>query len=190
LRSFTADPHAVAAYGPLETEDGRVVNVETLRPAKEHFLAKLSGIRDRGAAERLTGLKLYVPRERLPEPDQPDEFYHADLVGLLAADPTGKTVGTVVAVHNFGAGDLIELRPPTGRTTELLPFNETTVPVVDVAAGRLVIDRRQESPPSRLAGKGDEATPSRVRGKAAGPLTGTAAGSRQRQSTLSDKRRG
>ncbi len=140
LRSFTADPGAIASYGPLETEDGRVFEIETLRPAKDHFVAKFSGIADRSAAERLARTKLYVPRERLPQPSEPDEFYHADLVGLAVLDRAGRQCGTVIAVHNFGAGDLIEVRPDGGGKTELLPFDAATVPMVDVAAGKIVVD--------------------------------------------------
>jgi 16S rRNA processing protein RimM len=140
LRSFTADPAAIATYGPLETEDGRVFEIESLRPAKDHFVVQFSGIADRSAAERLANIKLYVPRERLPEPDEPDEFYHADLIGLAVVDRTGQSLGTVIAVHNFGAGDLIEVRPDAGGKTELLPFDAATVPQVDLAAGRLVVE--------------------------------------------------
>ena len=140
LRSFTADPDAIAAYGPLETEDGHVVQIESLRRAKDHFVARLAGVDDRNAAERLTNIKLYVLRERLPAPDHADEFYHADLIGLAVVDRDGARLGTVVAVHNFGAGDLIEVRPNTGNTTQMLPFTEATVPVVDLAAGRLVVE--------------------------------------------------
>ena len=141
LHSFTAEPAAIASYGPLQTEDGRVFKIENLRPAKHAFVAKLSGIADRDAAARLANTRLYVPRERLPEPAQADEFYHADLIGLRAIDHTGKECGTVVAVHNFGAGDLIELKPPDGGTTELLPFDVATVPQIDIAHGRLVLER-------------------------------------------------
>ena len=139
LRSFTSDPAAIAGYGPLETEDGRVIEIEKLRPAKDHFVARLSGIRDRDAASALTNAKLYVPRERLPQTQDPDEFYHADLIGLAAVDPAGKALGTIVAIHNFGAGDLIEVRPQTGGPTELVPFDAIHVPVVDIAAGKIVV---------------------------------------------------
>jgi 16S rRNA processing protein RimM len=139
LYSFTADPAAITSYGPLEAEDGRVFEIESLRPAKDHFVARISGIADRSAAERLTNVKLYVPRDRLPPPTDSEEFYHADLVGLAVVDRAGQKLGTVVAVHNFGAGDLIEVRPEDGDKTELVPFDETTVPEVDVAAGRLVV---------------------------------------------------
>ena len=140
LRSFTADPAAIATYGPLETEDGRVFAIESLRPAKDHFVVRLSGIADRDAAEQLANTKLYVPRERLPEPEEPDEFYHADLVGLAVLNRAGQRLGTVVAVHNFGAGNLIEVRPDGGGKTELVPFDAATVPTVDLAAGKIVID--------------------------------------------------
>jgi 16S rRNA processing protein RimM len=185
LHSFTAEPKAIASYGPLETEDGRVFKIENLRPAKHAFVAKLSGVADRDAAERLAQTKLYVPRERLPELAQPDEFYHADLIGLRAVDRAGKECGTVVAVHNFGAGDLIELRPADGGQTELLPFDAATVPEVNIRGGTLVIN------PSPLAGEGGKAKPSRVRGAARkDTLSRTAAGSRRHRSTLSRKGRG
>jgi 16S rRNA processing protein RimM len=140
LRSFTADPAAITSYGPLETEDGRVFEIESLRPAKDHFVVRIAGITDRNAAGRLANTKLYVPRERLPAPSEPDEFYHADLIGLAVVDRSGRQLGAVVAVHNFGAGDLIEMRPEAGDKTEFVPFDETNVPEVDLAGGRIVVD--------------------------------------------------
>ena len=140
LRSFTAKPAAIAEYGPLETEDGRVVEIKTLRAAKDHFVASFSGIGDRSAAERLVNMKLYVPRDRLPAPDGPDEFYHADLIGLSVVDRAGRQLGSVVAVHNFGAGDLIEVRHGHENKTELVPFNEANVPTVDLVAGKIIVD--------------------------------------------------
>ena len=140
LHSFTAEPGAIANYGPLETEDGRILEIEAMRPAKDHFVIRLNGVRDRDAAAALTNTKLYVPRERLPATAEPDEFYHADLIGLAAVDRAGQKLGTVVAVHNFGAGDLIEVRLDANGRTELIPFDTTHVPQVDVPAGRVVID--------------------------------------------------
>jgi len=139
LHSFTADPAAITSYGPLEGEDGRVFEIEAMRPAKDHFVAKISGVADRNAAELLKNLKLYVPRARLPEPDEPDEFYHADLIGLAVVDRAGEKLGTVVAIHNFGAGDLIEMNPASGGKTQLLPFDDVHVPTVDIAAGKIVV---------------------------------------------------
>jgi 16S rRNA processing protein RimM len=155
LHSFTANPTAIAAYGPLETEDGRVFAIESLRPAKHAFVARLSGVADRDAAERLANTKLYVPRERLPEPVEADEFYHADLIGLRAVDRAGRECGIVVAVHNFGAGDLIELKPTDSAQTELLPFDAVTVPEVDIAHGCLVVERPASNPemPPPLRGR-------------------------------------
>jgi 16S rRNA processing protein RimM len=147
LRSFTAEPEAITAYGPLETDDGRILEIESLRPAKDHFVVALSGIRDRDAAEGLANLKLFVPRERLPKLVETDEFYHADLIGLAVVNKAGEHLGTVLAIHNFGAGDLIEVKLVAGGKTELVPFNELNVPTVDIAAGRIVI----EPPP--LAGE-------------------------------------
>ena len=138
LWTFTADPAAVAQYGPFESEDGRQrFEIASARPGKGHLVARIKGIDDRDAAERLTNVKLFVPRERLPAPEA-DEFYHADLVGLRVEDEDGNEIGAVIAVHNFGAGDILEIQPPEGGAM-LLPFNETVVPEVDIAGGRLVI---------------------------------------------------
>jgi len=144
LRSFTADPAAVADYGVLESEDGTLhFEIEALRQAKGHMVAQLSGVRDRAAAARLSNVRLYVPRERLP-PAAPEEFYHADLIGLRAEDRDGTEIGTIVGIHDFGAGDLLELRP-RGRTgTVLMPFTTTSVPMVDIAGGRMVIEPPQD----------------------------------------------
>jgi 16S rRNA processing protein RimM len=139
LRSFTSEPEAIASYGPLETEDGRVFKIESMRPAKDHFVARISGIADRSAAEQLTNERLYVPRERLPPTGDADEFYHADLVGLAVVDPAGEVFGTVIAIHNFGAGDLIEVRLDGESTTELVPFDSTHVPAVDIAAKKIIV---------------------------------------------------
>ena len=114
LKSFTADPLAVRNYGPLTAEDGSAsLEIETLRPAKGHLVARFRGIGDRNAAERLANLRLFVPRERLPPPAT-DEFYHADLIGLCAVTPDGIEIGTVAAIHDFGAGNILELRPQAG----------------------------------------------------------------------------
>jgi 16S rRNA processing protein RimM len=145
LKSFTADPLAVKDYGVLESEDGAAsFEIEALRPAKGYLVARLRGVRDRNAAEQLTNLRLFVPRERLPPPAA-DEFYHADLIGLAAVTAAGVEVGTVVAVHNFGAGDILELRPPAGGTTMMLPFTDAFVPRIDIAGGRIVVEPPEEA---------------------------------------------
>ena len=143
IKSFTAEPHAIAAYGPLEDERGtRRFELELVGEAKGVLIARIKGLADRNAAEGLKGLRLYVPRAALPEPD-PDEFYYADLVGLTATLQDGGAFGTVTAVHDFGAGASLEIALPGGKTT-LIPFNGAAVPVVDVAGGRIVVDPPQE----------------------------------------------
>jgi 16S rRNA processing protein RimM len=140
LRSFTQDPTAVTSYGPLESEDGaRRFTIEALRPAKDHFVARFAGVGDRDAAERLTHLKLYVSRDRLPPIEDDETYYHADLVGLVAVAPDGTALGTVTAVHNFGAGDLIEIKPERGGEPLMVPFTETAVPEIDMKARRMIV---------------------------------------------------
>ena len=108
LWSFTGDPAAVADYAPLETEDGkRHFDIETMRPAKDHFIVRIAGVADRDAAAKLVNIDLFVPRDRLPAIDEDDTWYHADLIGLAAVTPEGVALGTVTALHNFGAGDLM-----------------------------------------------------------------------------------
>jgi 16S rRNA processing protein RimM len=148
LHAFTADPLALADYGLLESADGaQKFEIVALRPQKDFLVARLKGIDDRDAAEKLRHVELYVPRERLPEPEA-DEFYHADLIGLRAEDASGAPLGTVVAVHNFGAGDILEIAPATGGPTAMLPFTQSVVPVVDLAGGRVVIEAEDWLTPS------------------------------------------
>jgi 16S rRNA processing protein RimM len=139
IRSFTAEPAAIADYGPLEDEAGmRLFEIESLRITAKALTARLKGVESRDQAEALTGTRLFVPRSRLPEREE-DEWYHSDLIGLAALAPDGATIGTVIAVHNFGAGDLLEIGPPGGGATVLMPFTRETVPEVDVEGGWLRI---------------------------------------------------
>jgi 16S rRNA processing protein RimM len=143
LWTFTEDPLAVKHYGPLFTKDGaRQFEMAHVREAKDHLVATFKGVSTRDEAERLNGIELYVPRERLPETDD-EEYYHADLVGLAAVTTTDQPLGKVVAIHNFGAGDIIEIAPPQGPTM-LLPFTNAVVPTVDLAGGRVVIEFPEE----------------------------------------------
>jgi 16S rRNA processing protein RimM len=140
LWAFTQDPMAVAEYGPLETEDGvRHIEIVSLRPGKDFLVARLAGVDDRNAAETLTNLDLFVRRDRLPAIDEEDTYYHADLIGLAAVTADGEQVGTVTAVHNFGAGDIIEIAPANGGAPLMLTFTETAVPKVDLNARQIVI---------------------------------------------------
>jgi 16S rRNA processing protein RimM len=133
----------VKEYGPLSTKDGsRQFEVTHVREAKDHLVATLKGIATRNDAERLNGIELYIARDRLPATED-DEYYHADLIGLAAITAADEPLGRVVAIHNFGAGDIIEIAPPQGPTL-LLPFTNAVVPTVDLAGGRVVIDLPQE----------------------------------------------
>ena len=143
LWTFTEDPFAVKRYGPLLSKDGkRQFEVATAREAKDHLVATFKGVTTRDEAERLNGIELYVPREKLPATDD-DEYYHTDLIGLDAVTTDGAALGRVLAIHNFGAGDIIEIAPPSGPTL-LLPFTNAVVPTVDLAGGRVVIELPQE----------------------------------------------
>lgn len=143
LWTFTEDPLAVKAYGPLTTRDGaRQFEVTHVREAKDHLVATFKGVASREDAERLNGIELYIAREKLPETDD-DEYYHADLIGLAAVNAANEPLGRVVAIHNFGAGDIIEIAPPHG-STMLLPFTNAVVPTVDLKGGRVVIELPRE----------------------------------------------
>lgn len=139
LKSFCAEPEAIARYGPLYSGDGaRSFAITALRPVSGGFAGRLSGIATREAAEALKGLSLWADRAALPSlPD--DEFYHADLIGLAVQDTGGQPLGRVRAVFNHGAGDILEVMGPGGAAL-LLPFTRDVVPTVDLTAGRIVAD--------------------------------------------------
>lgn len=140
IRTFTETPGAIAAYGPLRDEAGaRRFEISELRPDKGGVVARLSGIDTREAADALKGVELYVTRAQLPEADGEEAFYHADLIGLVALDGNGAALGQVVAVQNFGAGDLLEVRPATGGQTVLVPFTQEIVPDIDRDGGWLLM---------------------------------------------------
>jgi 16S rRNA processing protein RimM len=140
LKSFCADPTAIADYGPLYTQDGsRSFVVKLTRPVAGGLGARVIGIKTKEEADALRGTELYVDRTRLPSlPD--DEFYHSDLVGLQAVDTGGVVLGLVAAVHNHGAGDILEITGPGRKSVLMLPFTLAAVPTVDLAAGRVVVD--------------------------------------------------
>ncbi len=139
IKTFTTEPANVGAYGPLADETGaRSFVLEAVRPiADDMVIARLQGIADRNAAEALRGLRLYAPRTALPAPEQ-GEYYHHDLIGLRAVLAGGEALGTVSAVHNFGAGDLLEVERAAGEPV-VLPFTDAVVPAVDLAAGTVTV---------------------------------------------------
>ena len=140
LKSFCAEPEAIDTYGPLSTEDGlNKWDVKISRPIKNGFAARLSGIRSKEAADALRGVRLYAPRDVLPDlPD--DEFYHTDLIGLTVFDAGGVELGRIKAVLNHGAGDLLEIAVKGEKQPVLLPFTVANVPLVDVAGGKVIAD--------------------------------------------------
>ena len=139
VKSFTADPEDVARYGPLEDESGeRRFSLRLVGSAKGVVIARLAGVADRDRAEGLRGLRLYLARAALP-PTAAEEYYHADLIGLEAALADGTALGQVRAVHDFGAGDTLEIARPEGPPA-MVPFTRAIVPIVDLAGGRLVLD--------------------------------------------------
>ncbi len=148
LQSFTQEALVIARYGPLTDKAGkRAFELVSVRPqGKDMLVARVKGVEDRTGAEALTGVELYVSREKLPAPDE-DEFYLADLVGLRAQTRDGASLGHVVALRNFGAGDILEIQAPDMPETMFFPFTKPVVPIVDVARGLIVID-----PPTEIDG--------------------------------------
>lgn len=139
VHSFTAVPEDIAAYGPLLVHrDGKRLELEVVRVSEKGLIARIAGIGDRTAAEALKGTELWIERERLPPADE-GEFYYADLIGLAAVSPDGQAIGRIVAVENFGAGDLLEVRLEGSRRTEFVPFTDACVPEIDLAGGRVVV---------------------------------------------------
>jgi 16S rRNA processing protein RimM len=139
VRSFTADPAALGTYGPLQDENGRAFEVVSVRPAKEVSIVRFKEIATREEAEALNGVALFVDRSALPADLEDEEFYHADLIGLAVRDEEGAEIGTVVAIHDFGAGDVLEMKR-NGGPSAMIPFTRTAVPEVAPAKGFIRID--------------------------------------------------
>lgn len=140
IATHTQHPEAIGGYGPLDTDrPGLTITLTKVRLQKNVVIAHIKGVSDRTAAEQLNGVSLFIDRDRLPAPEDEDDFYHADLIGLDARLDTGVTIGKVSAVPNFGAGDLIEVRDPQTGDTFLYPFTKAVVPVVNIAEGHLTI---------------------------------------------------
>lgn len=140
LKSYCAEPTAIADYGLLHTKDGaRSFKVTLTRPVAGGLGARISGVETKEQADALRGVELYADRDRLPHlPD--DEFYHADLIGLEVRDTGGVLLGRVASVVNYGAGDILEVTGEGRRASLMLPFTRAVVPTVDLAAGRIVAD--------------------------------------------------
>lgn len=139
ITSFTADPVALLDYRDLKREDGApALTLLAGRPAKGGVVARTKEIETREQAEALRGLKLFIPRSALPEPEDEDEFYVTDLIGLAVETPEGEPLGRIRTVQDFGAGDLLEIQPPEGGSTWYLPFTKDAVPEVRLAEGKVI----------------------------------------------------
>lgn len=138
VKTFTETPDALARYRRLHAKDGRGFTVAQTRASKSgEAVVTFAEVVDRNTAESLRGIELFVPREVLPEPDE-NEFYHTDLIGLTAMDAEDRVIGTIKAIHNFGAGDIIEIARNDGDSV-MLPFAKDFVPVVDFVNSRVVV---------------------------------------------------
>jgi 16S rRNA processing protein RimM len=164
IDSYTAEPTDIGAYGPLESEDGtRSFEIKVVRVTpKGAVIARVAGIGDRTEAEKLKATPLYADRARLP-PTEEGQYYHADLVGLRVEDAQGRVLGSVIGVANYGAGDLLDVRLEGEKGSELIPFTDAFVPVVDVTGGRVVVnlpetsdDEDEPEPDEAAAEKGEE----------------------------------
>ena len=138
VKSFTERPADIGAYGPLATEDGRAFALTVTGSAQGVVIARIKGVADRNGAEALKGTKLFVDRVALPEAGE-GTYYHADLVGMAAVLATGEALGSITAVYNFGAGDMVEVKLADGRT-ELVPFTDAAIAGVDVAGGKVTMN--------------------------------------------------
>ena len=154
ISAYTQDPLALLAYRTLLREDGSAaLTLQTARAVKDAIIARAAEVASKEAADALRGVRLYVPREALPSVEDEDEFYLADLIGLEAVTADGEPVGRVKAVHDFGAGDILEIDPGRGRPSRLIPFTRACVPDIRVSQGRLTV-----VPPTEVEGepRGDD----------------------------------
>ncbi|WP_244640509.1 ribosome maturation factor RimM [Aureimonas glaciei] len=138
VKSFTEDPRDIKAYGPLFDAKGNAYTLRSARIQKNVVVVEIAEVTDRDQAEKLNGTELFVDRSALPE-DDPDAFYQADLIGLDVETVTGEAVGTVIAFHDFGAGEVIEIRPARGATV-MIPFSEAAVPEIDMESGVMRVE--------------------------------------------------
>lgn len=143
IKSFTENPEDIAAYGPLKNATGSATyQLKVVALSKGLPVVRIKGISDRNEAEALKGTELYVARDRLPETEDEDEYYHADLVGLAAIFTDGRQFGKILRLHDFGAGDMLEILPDgkSAKAAVLVPFTREMVPEVDIVGGRVTLD--------------------------------------------------
>ncbi len=160
LQSYTADPFAISTYGTLISKDGRQFEITHLRSAKANadkniLIARIKNITDRTAAEQLTNIALYIDRSLLGTPEDENEYFHADLVGLNVETDDKTQLGTVLALFNFGAGDMLEIKPIEGGKSVMLPFTKAAIPEIDINNKRIIVDNA-----AFLSAKDDKPDPS------------------------------
>lgn len=165
VKSHTEMPDEIATLGPLTDAEGRPVALAVVGRVKGALLAEVEGVSDRDRAEALRGTRLFLERDRLPALEEPETYYHADLIGLAVEDSAGRSLGRVRALHDFGAGDVIEIAGADGRSS-VLPFTRAVLPVIDLAAGRIVVESPEEivvqpRPLAEQAGDSEEAVDER-----------------------------
>ncbi len=156
IKAYTGNPVDIGAYGPLSDADRlHTFELSNLRVTKKGIIAHIAGICDRNAAETLRGTKLYVERSRLPEPDE-DEIYHADIIGITVRREDGSEVGEIIAIQNFGASDLLEIRLKDEQRTEFVPFTQDFVPELDIAARHIVVIMQDDTVRDNAADSGSK----------------------------------
>lgn len=157
LKSFTGDPQAIADYAPLTLKDGRAVDILALRPVAgtaDMLVARVKGTASREAAEALNRAEIFASRDAMGEAGD-DEYFQADLIGLAVRGPDGERIGTVVGMSNYGAGDILDIKP-LGGPAAMVPFRDPFVPTVDVAGGYVVISDAELLLPTDPAERGQE----------------------------------
>jgi len=143
LRCFLEDPHDIEEYSPIVDAKGKAYKISLKNPVKGDWVASLDGVTDRNVAETLRGLELFISRDQLPETED-GEIYIEDLVGLTCINSEGEKLGEVIDFQNFGAGDLIEIRPKDGGKTYYLPMVEPYVGEFDLEKGTILIEPAEE----------------------------------------------
>jgi 16S rRNA processing protein RimM len=140
VKSFTEIDSDIDKYGPLEDQHGRYFEIKVVGRSKELLRVKIKGVEDRTQAETLTGTQFFVDRDVLPPLEDEDEFYHADLVGLdVKEEKSSEAVGKVVAVYNFGSGEILEIKLDNAKSTEMIPFSHSYVPEVNIKNGYIIV---------------------------------------------------
>ena len=139
VKSFTEKPESIAEYGTLHDKYGKSFDLQLEGQSKGALIVSIKGMTTRTQAEVLKGTELFIKRKVLPHTDD-EEYYHADLLGLYVYNRDGKKMGVVKAIHNFGAGDIVEVMIAETENTVLIPFNNNTVPEIDFVKQEMIVE--------------------------------------------------